>query len=245
MQKKSFTLYDEENRPVQDAYAMLMTNVLFRRAREPVQSLTVTSCVPQVGKTTTSINLAISMARVGWKTLMVDADLRKPGACKRLSNETLLGLSDLIDETVSFNDALCTTNIPNLDYMACGRVRQNPIEQLCSANFERFMEEAKRHYDCLIFDTPALLSVVDGALVAAQTDGAVMIAKIGATGLDTMNRAKEQLEAANANLVGVVMNQVAKREYVKYVAGYNYFKRFNKQKKAAAKGKKAVAVAGL
>lgn len=228
MQTKNFRVYDEENMAVQDAYALLTANLHFRGAKESIRTIAICSCIPKVGKTTTAINLSISMARSGWKTLMVDADLRKPGTFKRLNNEAMLGLSDIIEDNVSLQDALSTSNIPNLSYLSCGKNIQNPIEMMCSANFDKLMTEFREQYDFVIFDTPALASVIDGALVASKTDVALLVAEIGTTRLTTLNRAKEQLENANACILGVVMNKVEKRDYVKYVESYNYFKSFNK-----------------
>ncbi|MGE5372297.1 MAG: CpsD/CapB family tyrosine-protein kinase [Solirubrobacterales bacterium] len=226
MQTKEFKVYDEESLAVRDAYALLTANIHFKNTQDSVKTVTITSCSPQVGKTTTAINLAISMARSGWKTLLVDADLRKPGKCKRLSQEAPAGLCDFIDGYVGFREALSVSNIPNLTYLACGQSKGNPIEQLCSARFETLTNEVKNQFDFVIFDTPALMSVVDGALVASRTDGTLMIAQIGSTSLKSMNRAKNQLEKANANVLGAIMNQVGKREYVKYVRNYDYFKKF-------------------
>ncbi|MEN6326313.1 MAG: CpsD/CapB family tyrosine-protein kinase [Syntrophomonas sp.] len=229
MQMKSFNVYDEENIAVKDAYALLMANVHFSsKKEEPIKNVTICSCEPGAGKTTIAINLAISMARSGWKILLVDTDIRKPGNFKRLNNGTNLGLSNIIVDGINLQDALTATNIANLSYLSCGKSVNNAIEMLCSVKLNQFMAESQKQYDFVLFDTPALSTVIDGALVASKTDGVILIAEIGTTKLTALNRAKQQLEKADANIMGVVLTRVKKRDYIKYVESYNYFERFNR-----------------
>jgi protein-tyrosine kinase len=232
-QTKNFNVYDEENKAVQEAYSLLTANVHFSNNDKSIKTVTIASCMPEVGKTTIAINLAISMARSGWKTLLVDTDIRKPGNAKRISDEATQGVSDIIEGKANISEAICTTNIQNLVYLSCGKNNSNPIELLCSAKFEKFIEEVKEGYDFVIFDTPTLSSVIDGALVASKTDATLLVAEMGSTKLTTLKRSKEQLEKANANILGVVLNKVKKRDFQKYVQTYNYFfdtSRFVKKK---------------
>jgi Mrp family chromosome partitioning ATPase len=99
---------------------------------------------------------------------------------------------------------------------------------LCSVKLNQFMAESQKQYDFVLFDTPALSTVIDGALVASKTDGVILIAEIGTTKLTALNRAKQQLQKADANIMGVVLTRVKKRDYIKYVESYNYFERFNR-----------------
>jgi protein-tyrosine kinase len=237
MQTKNFNVYNEENKAVQEAYSLLMANVHFRNVKDTIKTVTLTSCNPEVGKTTIAINLAISMARSGWKTLLVDADIRKPGSVKRLSNEVMLGISDIMDEKISVSDVMCNTNIQNLFYLSCGKNNNNPIELLCSARFEKLVMEVREQYDFIIFDTPSLSSVIDGALVASKTDATLLVAQMGTTTLTSLKRSKEQLKKANTNILGVILNKVKKRDYLKYVESYDYFfdiEQFEKKKKSKA-----------
>lgn len=226
MQTKNFEIYDPENTVVRDAYAMLTANVHFSSDRSSIKTLAICSCLPRVGKTTIAINLAISMARAGWSTLLIDGDLRKPGDYKRLNSDDMSGISDVISGYAALQDVLGATNIHNLTYLSCGNNTQDPVELLCSAGFEKVITKVKEQFDFILIDSPALSSVIDGALIAAKTDAVILVAQIGKTQLTSLNRAKEQLENANANILGVVMNQVEKRDYVRYVESYNYFKRF-------------------
>lgn len=234
MQTKNFNVYNQENKAVQDAYGLLTANVHFTNGDKTVKTITICSGTPSVGKTTIAINLAISMSRLGWKILLIDTDLRKPNSYKRLNQQLKYGLSDIMEGDMQFNEALCNTDIPNFYYLSSGENCINPLEVMSSAKFEELISEVKEQFDFVLFDTPALLSVIDGALVASKTDASIIIAEMGVTTLTVLNRVKDQLAKANVNILGVVLNNIKKRDYVKYVQSYNYFldnKHFEKRKK--------------
>lgn len=223
MQKKTFNIYDHDNQAVQDAYSVLATNIHFCSEKETNKTIAVASCIPGVGKTTLAINLAISMAQAGWKVLLVDGDMRKPVVAKRLNNELTYGLSDHLLGKVELADAVSKTNVDGLTYLSCGKNYPNPISLLCSSNFEKFAHEIKNEYDFTIFDTPAMSSVVDGSLIAAKVDAVLLTAEVGLTKTTTLKRAIDQLEKANARILGVVLNKVSKKDYMKYFESYDYF----------------------
>lgn len=228
---RKFVVYDEENSAVQDAYSLLTANVHFNSEKGNVKTFALTSWTPRVGKTTVAINLAISLAKSGWKTLLVDADFRRPADFKRLNSEETLGLSNIIEEDISLVEGLTSTNIDNFTYLPCGSKINNPIELLCSPRFSEFIVEACNIYDFILFDTPALSSVIDGAVVASQTDATILIAELGVTKIDSLVKAKQQLDKAKASLIMVVVNKIKKQEYIKYMEYYNYFKSFPKKNK--------------
>lgn len=223
IQMKKFNMYDNENRAVRDAYAMLTANIHISNDQKVFRTFSLTSCNPEEGKTSIAISLAITMAHLGWKVLLVDADLRKPTAAKRLNEESELGLSDYLVGNIEFEDAICETNFINLTYFSCGNDHLNPIGLLCSARFEELMGKVKDDYDIVLFDTPALTSVVDGAIVASKVDANLLVVNMGLTTITSLKRVKEQLEKLNANTLGVVLNKVKKRDYKRYFGSYNYF----------------------
>lgn len=235
MQMKTFNIYDNVNQAVQDAYAMLTANIHISNDQKILRTFALTSCNPEEGKTSLAISLAITMAQSDWKVLLVDADMRKPTAAKRLNEESQLGLSDYLAEKVELNDALSETNITNFTYCSCGSDHHNPIGLLCSARFEELLDKLRDDYDIVLFDTPALTSVVDGAIVASKVDATLLVVRIGLTTLTSLRRVKEQLDKLNANILGVVLNKVKKRDYKRYFGSYDYFfnsKRFLKNKKS-------------
>ncbi len=236
MQMQTFNVYNNVNQAVQDAYAMLSANILISDDQKLLRTFGLTSCNPEEGKTSIAISLAITMAQSGCKVLLVDADMRKPTAAKRLNTGSQLGLSDYLAEKIELSDALSETNIANFTYCSCGNDHHNPIGLLCSARFEEFTSKVRNEYDIVLFDTPALTSVVDGAIVASKVDATLLVVRMGVTNLTSLKRVKEQLEKLNANILGVVLNNVKKRDYKIYFGSYNYFfnsKRFLKRKRGS------------
>lgn len=235
MQMKMFNVYDNDNQAVQDAYAMLTANIHISNDQKLLRTFGLTSCNPEEGKTSIAISLAITMAHSGWNVLLVDADMRKPTAAKRLNEGSQLGLSDYLAEKVELDEVLSETNITNFTYCSCGNDHRNPIGLLCSARFEELLAKVSYDYDIVLFDTPALTSVVDGAIVASKVDANLLVVRMGLTTLTSLKRVKEQLEKLNANILGVVLNKVKRRDYKKYLGSYNYF--FNSKRFLKNKGK--------
>jgi len=228
MQPKKFNLYNNENQVVQDAYDILTANIHISNEQNRVKTLALTSCNPAEGKTSLAISLSITMANSGWKVLFVDSDMRKPPAAKRLNYGSIFGFSDYLTGDVELDDALSESNIKNLTYFSCGNSHPNPIGLLCSLRFEELKNEVQDKYDFVLFDTPALTSVIDGALIASKVDATILVVKMGLTTLDTLSRVKEQLENVNATILGVVLNKLKKRDYKLYLKSYNYF--FNSER---------------
>lgn len=237
MKTKTFNMYSHENQAVQDAYAMLAANINLNSSERKIKSIVMTSCKPRVGKTSLAINLAIMMAQSGWKVLLVDADLRKPSNSKRLNDEELGGLSEYLAGESKLFDVTYQTSVHNLSYISCGGNYQNPIGLLCSANFDEMMDKVRNEYDFIIFDTPSLATVADASFVAAKVDTSILVVEMGQTNLETLKKAKEQLEKVNADILGVVLNKVNKSEYVNYFEAYDYFFRGDKPRKKLGKKK--------
>lgn len=234
MQTKTFNVYNQENRAVQDAYAMLTANIHLSGINKQYRSLAITSCKPKVGKTSIAITLAITMAGSGWKVLLVDGDLRRPTAGKRLGGDSLLGLSDYLSGDHDLQEVLCQTNITNLTFLHSGEDQRNPIGLLCNTRFEELNRIAKEDYDFVIFDTPSLSSVVDASLIAAKVDATLLVVEIGETSINSLRPAKQQLEKVNATILGVVLNKVKKNDYKKFFGAFDYFmdgKKFLKKSK--------------
>jgi len=216
-----YEINDKLSIPVEEAYKVLRANVQFCGFDHPIKTLSITSCNPSEGKTTTSINLAISMAKAGKKVLLIDGDLRKPMVLKRLGGKNTKGLSNLISGTASFEEVLNHTSIPNFDYIACGPKPPNPSELISSARFSEFLKTVREAYDMVIVDTPPLGSVIDCAVISSQTDGTLMVIKANSVDYRQAQRVKQQLEKANAKILGVVLNKVDKKDYKTYYR-YNY-----------------------
>ena len=223
MKTQKFEIYNQNNTVVEEAFSFLKANFSFANVDKQYKSLALLSSNPKEGKTTIAINLSINFARSGVRTLLVDADLRKPVGVKRLSGATNKGLSNYLTENSKLEDIVMTSNIDNLDYMPCGSKVMNPSALLSSMAFEEFLKEVASKYDLIIFDTPALTSVTDGYIVASKTDTTLLTVKAREVKLPKLKRVKEQLEKANANVIGVILNRVEQSEYMKGFEAYDYF----------------------
>lgn len=230
---KTFNVYNNNNKAVQEAYEMLTASIHILNNQNKLKALALTSCNPGEGKTSLAINLAVSMAQAGWRVLLVDADMRKPTAAKRLNEGKQIGLTDYLTGDVELADAISETNVSNLTYLSSGSDKMNPVELLCSSRFDELMDKLRTEYDFILFDTPALETVVDGTIIASKVDATLIVVKMDHTTLKSLVRAKEKLESLNVNILGVILNKMKKRDYKRYFNSYNYFfntKRFLKEK---------------
>lgn len=233
MTEKTYDVQDKLNTPVEEAYRTLRTNIQFCGIDQKIKTVTLTSTNPGEGKTTTSINLAISMAKAGLRTLLVDADLRKPMVAKRLGCNNALGLTNFISGGSALDDVISNTNIPDLYFIACGPKPPNPAELLGSASFREFVNTVREMFDLVIFDTPPLGSVIDCALISVLTDGTIFVIQSKKIDFRNAQRVKEQLEKVNARVLGVVLNKVEKNDYKNY---YNYYYNYYGSKKEPQTG---------
>lgn len=221
-----YKLNDKFNAPVEEAYKTLRTNIQFC-GMDRNRTLAVTSCRPGEGKTTVAMNLAIMTAKSGANVLLIDADLRKPAASKDFCKEDKIGLSSVLAGFNTLKEAVCTTNLSNLFYLPCGTKPLNPTEILNSQKFVELILSVQNDYDAVIIDTPPLGSVIDAAVIASQTDSTIVVIESGADTPENILRVKEQLEKANAKILGAVLNKVKKGLYRDY---YNYYDYYGAQK---------------
>ncbi|WP_168210623.1 GumC family protein [Persicimonas caeni] len=196
----------------------LRTNLMFMAPDNPPKLLLVTSPGPGEGKTLSSVNMAIAMAQSGQRTLIIDADLRRPRVHKALgvpSKEQ--GVSTVILDRISVDEAIQKTQVPNLEVMTCGEVPPNPSELLHSTRFHELVDELRGRYDRVIFDSPPLAAVSDALVLSQVVDGVLLILKFGQTQRELLRRSVEQLNGIGAPFMGVVFNEIGAG-----AAGYRY-----------------------
>nr|WP_157406178.1 CpsD/CapB family tyrosine-protein kinase [Neobacillus drentensis] len=209
--------FNKPNSPITEQYRLIRNNLNFASVDKEIKTITVTSPEPSDGKTTTSANLAIVLAQQGKTVVLVDADLRKPSVHYAFNVSNIDGLTSVLTKDISLVEAIFKTNIPNLDILTSGRIPPNPSELLDSKTMENIMEELKELYDFIIFDTPPILLVTDSQIMANKCDGVVLVVASGKTKKDQGMKAKELLQKANSQVLGVVVNGVrAKGEYYGY-----------------------------
>ena len=213
---------------VEEAYKSVRTNLQFCGADKKI--IAVTSCTPNEGKSTVSLNLAISLAEVGKKVLLIDADLRKSVLIGRTKiSDSIDGLAHFLSKQVQAKDIICTTNIPNLHIIYTGTFPPNPAELLGGKYFKGLLKSVREIYDYVLIDTPPLGSVIDSAIIAESCDGAIMVIESGVISYRFAQDVKDQLEKSKCPILGVVINKanMAERGYGRY-GKYGRYGRYGK-----------------
>ena len=208
--------------PRVEAFRVLRTNLQFVDVDNANKAFVVTSSVPAEGKSTTAVNTAITLAQTGQKVLLVDGDLRRPQAAKLLGLDDAVGLTTVLVGRVSVDDAL-QRHETGMDVLTSGVIPPNPAELLQSHAMADLLTELRGRYDVIVIDAPPLLPVTDAALIAAQTDGALLVVRHGRTTKDQLHGAVERLAGVNAHALGVVFNMTPRKSgRGGYGYGYGY-----------------------
>ena len=208
--------------PRAEAFRVLRTNLQFLDVDKQSKVITVTSSLPQEGKTATAVNLAIALAQAGNRTLLVDADLRRPKVAEALGVEGNVGMTTVLLGKVTLDEALQTHVRSGLKVLTSGAIPPNPAELLQSTTMTEFVDSLRGEYDVVLFDSPPLLPVTDAALLASQSDGAIMVIRHGKTTREQLAASVERLENVGARALGVVLNMVPTRMMNKSSYGYGY-----------------------
>ncbi len=223
VRKIQIDFYRHQNPVVNDAYDRLMANIHLRRVDSGLKSLMLTAATPGSGTTSLAINLSVSIATSGLRTLLVDTDMRKASEEKRLSEKVPVGLSAFLQGEVSFDDIVNDTNIPLLSYISCGIASENPVPLLCSNRFEVFMRLAKEQFDFILLDSPALDASVDASLLALRADGVVLVANCQSNTSKQMKSSLSEIERTGRPCLGVILNKMDRNDYKRFLKNYDYF----------------------
>ncbi|GAA2895360.1 polysaccharide biosynthesis tyrosine autokinase [Streptosporangium fragile] len=215
-------LRDQGRSSRSEAFRSLRTNLQFIGVDRKPKSLVVTSCLPAEGKSSTSANLAITLAQAGWRVILVDGDLRRPSIPGYLGLEGTTGLTDVLIDRANLDDVIQTWGEPGLAVLPSGQVPPNPSELLGSAGMRQVLDRLTAAYDMVIIDAPPLLPVTDAATLAAICDGALLVARHGKTRREHIAHAAQLLSSINARVVGTVLNFAPSRGSRYYGYGYGY-----------------------
>jgi capsular exopolysaccharide synthesis family protein len=202
-----------------EAFRTIRTNLQYVDVDNPPKVVAITSAVPGEGKTTTAINLAVTLTQAGKKVVLVETDLRRPKASTYLGVESQLGLTDVLAGQNSLDEALIEWNRGLLTFLPAGRTPPNPSELLASQHFTSVLATLAERFDQVIVDATPLLPVTDGAIVSAAADGALLVVRFGKTSREQVDASIGALEQVGARLLGTAMNFVplGRRGY-----GYRY-----------------------
>ena len=213
---------------VKEAYNAIRTNLLFTQQGEKCPIFVVTSPTANNGKTINSINLAVSFAQMGKRTLLIDADMRNPTIHRMFSISVKNGLSEIL-AGLTDNISVSKTDVENLSVLTAGKIPPNPAELLSSARMDKLLEFVKEHYDCVFIDTPPINLVTDSTIFAQKVPGYIVIVKTDTTNTHDVKTTVTNIEQIDGNILGFILNDVnsEKKKYYSYYRKYNYNYSYN------------------
>jgi len=223
--KAQLVAYFDSQSNLAETFRTLRTNIEFASVEKGVKGLMVTSSTSEEGKSTVVANLAMTMAQLGKRTLLVDCDLRKPAVARLFGldkepglTEVIVGnyqwseivrtVTDIVTGGMGMEDIMQTQGISNLHIITSGSVPPNPAELLNSRKMNEFIEAVNQAYDVVLFDAPPVLHVTDAAILGKNVDGALMVYKVGDIPRTSLRRSVNLLRSVEVELLGIVLNGI-------------------------------------
>jgi succinoglycan biosynthesis transport protein ExoP len=225
--------YIQPKSQISEAFRALRTSLLLSQADHPPQVILVTSALPREGKTTAAVNLAVTLAQLGDRTLLMDSDLRKPGI-RRALNLTIgkeVGLSSYLAGVSTLDEATIPhPTINNLVALTTGPVPPSPADLLSSHRMREAIVELRHRFKFIVIDSPPVMAATDAVILSALTDGVLLVVRSGETPKEAFTRTRDLLAAVKCRLLGVVLNAVDSSapdyyysyRYYPYAYGYGY-----------------------
>ncbi len=211
--------------PIAENYRSIRTAIQFAAVDKHMQTVMVASSVPQEGKSTTSVNIATTMAQTGNKTLWIDCDLRRPVGHNVFHTTKEPGIVDVLVGSRSVDDAIRQSGIPNLDIMTSGPIPPNPSELLGSRRMKELLEELKGRYTTIIIDTPPVVAVTDAVILSTMVDAYILVARAESTHMEIVMKSRDTLNRVGGRLLGIVLNDFnVSNNYGSYYKYYRYYK---------------------
>ena len=216
---------------ISESFRALRTSILLSTPERPPQVLVVTSSQPSEGKTTTTLNLACTLAQKGDRVIIVDADLRRPGVARARSVSNERGLSGVLSGAYELKDAtLGVKDVENLWVLASGPHPPNPAELLCSMKMEQVIKELRQQFAYVVLDSPPVLLITDATIVSSLVDGVLMVVESEATTRAALARACRTIQLSGGRILGAVLNKMDVRRdgyygHYHYTGEYGYYSR--------------------
>ncbi|CDM67933.1 tyrosine-protein kinase etk [Clostridium bornimense] len=191
-----------------EAYRTLRTNIQYSSYDKKIKKILVTSSEPSEGKSTIIGNLAVSLSQSENTVIILDCDLRKPTMHKKFKISNEVGLTELLVGKKELKDVVQYRN-KHLHIITSGKIPPNPAEMLASKSMERLLEQLANEYDYILMDTPPLNAVTDAQVLSTEVDGTLIVIRSEKTKKESILTAKNLLQKVNANILGIVFNDVA------------------------------------
>lgn len=211
--------------PAAEAYRAIRTTLLYAGHLDGVKTVVITSPGPSEGKTTTVCNLGVAIAQAKVKLLLVDADMRKGRLHEVFSVQRAPGLSEYLSGEATLEQVIQPTEIPNLSLISCGKVPLYPAELVGTPRMKEFIQQSAAKADLVIIDTPPVMAVTDGAVIAALTKKVIAVVQSGKTPRQALERLYKVCEGVHAQVLGVILNNVpvwSTPYYYRYSSNYQY-----------------------
>ncbi len=217
--------YHDTKSLISEAYRNLRTSVLLSSGSgRPPKTLLVTSSQAGEGKTTTAVNIAITLSQTGEKVILLDCDMRNPRVHKVIGLENTHGMSTFLSGNSDLSSMIQQSDIPNLFAVSAGRVPPNPAELLGSPRMKQGLALLDEYFDHIVIDSPPVLSVTDARIIGTLVDGVVLVIKGSETPKEAVQRTKRLLQEVHAHIIGTLLNNVNVRsaDYYYYSKYYHY-----------------------
>jgi len=220
--KYQLIVHEQIKSPISEAYRVLRTNLNFCKTDGELKTIMFTSAGPGEGKSLTAANTAVALAQTGKKVLIIDCDLRKPVQYKIFNRDRSSGITNILVKDNVKIAFIAETDIRNLYFMASGPLPPNPSELMGSEKMQELLGELKYQFDYIIIDVPPVIAVTDACVLASKVDGIVMVLDSSKVRPEMAQQAKELLQRARGQVLGVVLNKVeVETEYLHYYYYYD------------------------
>ena len=234
---KKLDIYKNDNYVLNDAFDQAVMNLHILKKQHGYKSFVICGCEAGNGTTTVAINLAAALADSGWKTLLIDGDMRKKNRYKRLNENSSFGLSDYLMSKAKLDSIIYETTTMNLSYIPCGELIDNPVRLLCSGKMNEVQNELAEQFDYIIYDMPAINAAMDAKVIAINVDATMLVTSVGSTSKKGLIDAANTLLEVDANLIGTIINKLDMDQYISYHEDYDYFENERYARKKSKKKK--------
>lgn len=233
--RELITLHSPKSTP-SESFRGIRTAILFSAADVRPQVVLITSARPGEGKTLCAVNIAVAMAQTGCRTLIIDCDMRRPRVHKIFETGENKGLSVLLVGNCELGEAIIPTDIENVDVLPSGAIPPNPSELLGSKTMENLLQELRKTYARIIIDSPPITAVTDSIVISHLVDGIVLVIRTADTPRQVVYNALMSLKAANARVLGAILNAVTiGRDSYYYYHNYYYYYGYHEKAQKALK----------
>jgi len=226
--RRRLITYEDPKSPISESYRSLRTNITYASADKKIKSLLVSSPQPGEGKSTTTANLAIAFAQLRKRTILIDADLRKPVQHNVFDHPRGPGLAEyLIGAVEEISTIIHPTKVENLFIITAGGLPPNPSELLGSDRMSKLVDQLESEWDMVLFDSPPIVAVTDSSMISAEIDALIMVVKAGQTDRSAVDRALDTISNVKSPLIGAILNganpETLAGKYSYYYSYYNYY----------------------